>query len=145
MVGLSAASVSRHLSLLTLSQSIRELVDAGFVGISSAAELARLDDVQLQDELAQRIAHGELNREQVTAEVQAVVGRKATANGKSQSVRLQLPSGVGVTLKGDCPLDLETCIEVLKNVLSFCRKEARKGRDLTTVTKLLPLQTAQEV
>lgn len=76
------STLVKVLALLELPDSVQERVESGAVAPATAYEIARLPDPSAQDELAARVAAGELTRDDVAAEVRRRAGRSAGPKGR---------------------------------------------------------------
>jgi ParB family chromosome partitioning protein len=123
--GLSGASISRSLQLLTLPEDVQALVDAGEVPEDSAYYLSRLSDEAMIRKLAQDVAAGKLSRDKLAAIVRDQVGQgKPKATNKPEGWRLshKLDSGVSVTVSaGGRTLTQDD----VKAAVAFLNKEAK--------------------
>lgn len=136
-LGLSNASVTRFLSLLSLPLDIQERIAAGDIAVSAAYELSRIDDVGTRDELAQKLASGKLTRD-------GLVGvRKAARKGTDAKTAVQpsrvtavLGSGRSVTVTSE-GLSLERFIEVISELLEKARRVRPQGVELGTFIAML--------
>jgi ParB family chromosome partitioning protein len=123
--GLSAASISRSVQLLTLPEDVQALVDSEAVPEDSAYYLSRLADEAMIRNLAQDVAAGKLSRDKLAAVVRAQVGqRNPKGAGKPEGWRLsrKLDNGVSVTVSaGGRTLTQDD----VKAAVAFLNKEAK--------------------
>lgn len=137
-LGTSAGSITKMLKVLTLPAAIQEQVASGKIPPSAAYELSRIGSDTEQQQLADDLVAGKLNRDGLakaikdrakpaTAEKSSTVSSRATAS---------LPGGRTVTVVGPA-LDLETFIAVLEELLGHARKERNKGIGLSTFVAML--------
>lgn len=75
------ASVNRALALLDLPTEIQDRVESGALAPSVAYEVSRLDDMEVQRQVAEQIVSERLNREEATE----VVRRASPAGGSGRS------------------------------------------------------------
>jgi ParB family chromosome partitioning protein len=134
-LGFSNATVSRLLALLHLPDSIREQVHSGEIPLSSAYELARVDDGEAQASLASQVASGRLTRDALTGTVRSGRNGGDKPQGGSGRVCCKLPSGSTVTVSAES-LDLEEFITALEEVLAKARKARTQGIEVSTLAKM---------
>lgn len=98
----SPASVSRALALLGLPPELHKEVDSGAIPASAGYELAKVQDPDQQQSLAQKVISGELNRDQIANAVRETLGKppkvakpkaanKTAASPSSSSVPDMIP------------------------------------------------------
>ncbi|HEV3304499.1 MAG TPA: ParB/RepB/Spo0J family partition protein [Planctomycetaceae bacterium] len=136
-LGMSNASVSRLIALLSLPAPIQKQVEDGVIPSSAAAELARVDDPAKQAELAERIADGRLTRDGLSGERKAA--RKNGSNGaKSAASRATavLDPKRAVTVSSE-RLDLESFLQILEELVAKVRKIRPRGIGLSTFLRIL--------
>ena len=140
--GLSNATVTRTLALLTLPEAIRERVNSGQIPASAAYELARVKDPQQQSELAYQLAAGRLTRDGLAGALKARrKGGGVLSAAKPRRAIAFLGAGRSVTVVGDCST-LDAFIEALEEALAKARKARPQGLALTTFCKMLKDQAA---
>lgn len=79
----STSKVSRALSVTRLAPELQGKVQAGEVGSRAAAELARIDDPEAQRQLAEQIANGQANHQDVARA--ARTGAKKPSKGEPKT------------------------------------------------------------
>lgn len=152
-LGMSGATVSRLLAMLTLPPEILDRVEAGYIGASAAAELARIDDPKVRNELAGEVMNGGLTRDALVERVRRSRIQENDANSAAQSASVNRFSVTGdasgtrvvASLSGGRSITLVgpglTNLEILINWLTELQTEARKGRtqnlSLTTFARML--------
>ena len=135
-LGMSNATVSRLLALLTLPESIQERVCSGEIPANSGYELLDIKDADLQQELAEEIASRRMTRDELKAMVKA--RNKPATNSSSRSPgRVTAPLGEGraVTIVG-AP-NVEGAINILEELLVKLRKARPQGVSLGTFVQML--------
>ncbi|HVX12079.1 MAG TPA: ParB/RepB/Spo0J family partition protein [Pirellulales bacterium] len=135
-LGVSAAKVSRLLSLLSLPQPIREAVKAGRIPASAGYELAKVDDAAMQAEIAERLAQGKLSRDAVAGERKAA-RRRGNATAKAAKRRTAMLGGGRAVTVCTTGGTLDDFIAVLEDALSKARRGRTQGFSLTTFLRLL--------
>ena len=130
-MNVSNATVSRDLSLLSLSAALQQRVMSGELPGSVAATIARAGDETTQRDLADRYASGLIGRSDVEAHVSRQRSKSSKSGGKP--VRLKL-NGVSVTVSGK-QLSLDTLLAVLTR-LHQSASELKKARPAADVTAL---------
>jgi len=136
-LGFSSAKVSGLLSLLTLSDAIRQQIRDGQIPVSSGYELARVkDDPELQAKLAAQIASGTLTRDGLAGAIKAR-RRPPKARSASGVNRVVVPVGEGrsVSISGGLP-SLEALISVCEELLAKARKARTQGWTMPTFLKV---------
>lgn len=127
---LSNATVSRALALLKLPEDIQELVESKRVPPSAASELVRLKSDEERRELANRIASGELNREETTAAVQAKAGKRRSKRPAKQGRLVFEPESGGPKVTVSAPpeaMSVDALVETLEKLLKRARKARKEG------------------
>jgi ParB/RepB/Spo0J family partition protein len=142
-LGVSAATVTKHLGLLKLPESLQEQVASGAIAMSAAYELSRVDDAGVRSELAGELATGRLTRDGLAGAIKArsKVDKKDTS-GLATRVTALLSGGRTVTVLGPS-LNLEGFIEALEELLNKARKVRPQGVELGTFAKMLRDQAMQ--
>lgn len=136
-LGVSAAMVSRLLSLLALPDPIRQALKEAKIPASAGYELAKIDDAATQADLAQRLAEGKITRDGVAGARKAA--RRQT-NGKSPAGQKRLTAmlGDGRAVTVCCPGNtIDDFIAVLEEVLVKARKGRTQGFALDTLIRFL--------
>ncbi len=92
-LGVSPASVSRSLALLTLPEEIQESVHAGRLSASTAYEIAKTTDAARKADLVAEATHGGLRRERAARHSRAPksVQRPRKRGARKHSARTVLP------------------------------------------------------
>ncbi len=136
-LGISNASATRLLAMLTLPESIQNQVAAGLIPASAAYELSRVGDAGQQQELANQFAAGRLTRDglagAIKAQAKSVTKDPSVATGRATA---QLGDGRTVTVVGHS-LSLEGFIEILEELLGKARKVRPQGVELGTFIAML--------
>ena len=135
-VGMHPTTVCKSLSLLNLSEPIRQQVEEGTISPSAAYELARVKDTAEQAELATKVASGELSRDSLIAAIKQTKRRASKSNGKQKGATARLDGNRQVTVRGD-DLTVGTFIAALEDLLARCRTARTKGLSLRTLLRVL--------
>jgi len=136
-LGLSPATVSKHLAILKLPESIRAQIADGSIAASAAPELAAINDPAKQAELAQQLADGRLTRDGLAGARRAARSGAATsASGQTNRFTAVLGPGRSVTVLTD-RRDLESFIAVLEELLGKARRARTQGVAVATFVKML--------
>jgi ParB/RepB/Spo0J family partition protein len=135
-VGMHPAAVCKSLSLLNLSEPIRQQVEDGTISPSAAYELARVKDAIEQQQLAMKVATGELGRDSLIAAIKQTKRRASRGEGKQKGATARLDGNRQVTVRGD-GLTVGTFIAALEDLLARCRTARTKGLSLRTLLRVL--------
>jgi ParB family chromosome partitioning protein len=140
-IGLSPAAFTKSLSLLQLSEPIRQQIDQGRISPASGYELTRVADPQLRAEFAAQLVAGTLTRDALAGKVKAIKRQTPTAptaatETKHSRVTAKLSAGRMVTVCAS-NLTLESVIVTLEDLLSRCRAARTKGLALPTLLKVM--------
>lgn len=119
----SPASICRSFKLLELPAEVQSLVELGRLPVSIAAELHRCTSPALQRELAEKVAAGELTREQVS---QQVVSPKSSRVTKSVTLNL----GSGISLRAPLDASFKSMEKAAATFLREVREAKQNGGDL---------------
>jgi ParB family chromosome partitioning protein len=134
-LGISNASVTRLLSLLSLPAEIQDRIATGEIPVSAAYELSRVEGTQ-QTKLAEQVANGKMTRDALSGARKASKSRGQDSSALPGRVTAQLGEGRSVTVS--CPsLDMEGFIGVLEDVLARARKVRPQGVLLKTFLSML--------
>jgi ParB family chromosome partitioning protein len=88
----SQGAVSKSLSLLTLPADLQEKVDEGSIPATAAYEVARVEDVQVQREIARRIVEEDLTRDAAAEVVREAAGKPPKAGASKAKGRGAQPA-----------------------------------------------------
>lgn len=136
-LGVSNATVTRLLAVLALSQPIQDRVASGDIPLSSAYEIARVENPDEQARLADEVAGG-LTRDALTGARKAshrTPGKHISPDAPSR-VTAKLPGGKSITVAAP-QLNLESFIASLEELLGRARQARTKGLALDTFRKVL--------
>lgn len=140
-LGLSAATVSKTLSVLKLPEPIRDQVASGDIPADAGYMLARVEEPAKQAALAAEVVAGKLSRDALARKLKRVRRAEEQSTKGPNRVTALLGSGRSVTVaaKG---LNFDVLIEVLDHLLSRARKSKSQGISLTTFLHTLRDQAA---
>ncbi|HWB08661.1 MAG TPA: ParB/RepB/Spo0J family partition protein [Pirellulales bacterium] len=136
-LGVSTATVSRLLSLLTHPEHIKQALKEGKIPGSAGFELAKIEDAQVREDFFQKLMEGTITRDGVAG------ARKAAERGKNgkppaavKRVTAMLGGGRAVTV---CTQDdtLDGFISALEDTLAKARRGRSMGFALDTLLRLL--------
>jgi ParB family transcriptional regulator, chromosome partitioning protein len=138
-LGLSAAMVTRLLSLAKLPASILEEVERGAINLSSAYELSQVADPQRQKWLADQVRNGELKREGLARARSAPPQASQSAGGVKSMKRLtaKLDDGLSVIVIGEGMDSLDQYIACVKELLAKAQRARTRYLTLGTFLKTL--------
>ena len=135
-LGMSNATVSRLLTLLSLPEEIQEQVASGKIAPSAAAELAKVKEAERRSDLAGQLASGKLTRDEVAKA--AKKPKKRSLAPKPASERLIAMLGLGRVVSVLAPsLSIESVIELLEELLAKARKAKTQNLSLATFARFL--------
>ena len=135
-LGLSAASVSKSLALLSLPEAVRDRLADGSIAASAAYELARVDDPAAQLALAEQLAGGTLTRDGVRGRRRAGTKLDSSDTKPASRVVACLDERRSLTLTGPCD-GLDGLIAALEELLGKARKVRPQAVSLPTFVKML--------
>lgn len=136
-LGMSNASVTRLIGLLSLPDEVQEQVANGKIAPSTAYELARVQDPEKQLTLARAAVAGRLTRDAATSQARRKKARTPTPQSRKVArASALLGNGCGVSVSGT-DLSLETFIATLEETLGRARKARTKGWELGTFIRAL--------
>jgi ParB family chromosome partitioning protein len=124
--------VVRAMSLLDLPEVIQQRVEQGTLAPATAYEISKVGDEQVQEELAARVVHEGLSREETIEAVRAAAppgpakGRgRGALRGKKKSVTLRTFRAVGckVTVENRKGIDTALAIAALRETLAQLESE----------------------
>lgn len=137
LLGMSAATVSRHLKLLSLPAEILQLLKDRKVSLSAAYALTQIVDPQQQAELAGALANGQFTRDGLCGEVRS--RKRAKENGHTENAvaraALTFSDGRSVSVTGN-HLTLDRFIGTLEELLAKARKARTQGIELRTFVRV---------
>ncbi|MCA9042357.1 MAG: hypothetical protein KDA65_18535, partial [Planctomycetaceae bacterium] len=135
-LGLSQATVSRSLKLLTLPEEVQQQIAAGVIPDSVGYELSQLMDAGEQVLMAEQIASGTMTRDQLQAKRKTKQTDNASGLPSPSRAVARLGAGRSVSVTGN-NLTLDAFIAQLEEVLRQARKVRPKGVELKTFLQLL--------
>ena len=134
-LGVSQTLVSNRLALLSLPEPVREHVATRRIPASTAAELARVADPKAQAELAEKVANGELTRDEVAKAAKR--SKRKQQSSDLGRVSAQLPGSRAINLVGPGLDDVETLISWLTDLLTEAKKARGQNLELATFIRTL--------
>jgi ParB family transcriptional regulator, chromosome partitioning protein len=140
-VGLNPAAVTKSLALLSLSEPLRDLINSGAISAAAGYELARIDNPQIQAELAREVAAGRLSRDALVGKIKALKRGAPDSSRARARVTAVLDANRSVTLTGGGLCSLETLIQWLEDLLARARKARPQNLELGTFIKMLKDQS----
>ncbi len=133
-LGVSDSLVGDYLSLLTLPFEVQEQVNNGTLHLSKAALIAQQEsDPDRQRELAGQAAT--LSRNALAAKVRQLRQTERKPEVAVKSLKLPLPSGTTVVLKGK-NMTLESAIQELADLVKAMKKANDDGIDGSTFSRV---------
>lgn len=141
-LGVSPTMVSRLLALLTLPENIRQALKEGRIAPSAGYELAKIEDLAIQAEMAQKLMEGKITRDGL-ASARKGAQREPTGRSAAPLKRLTAMLGAGRAVTVIMAADtLDEFITALEEALAKARKGRTQGFALDTLLRLLRDQAA---
>ncbi len=141
MLGLSAGTVTRHISILKLPADLLQRVAVGEISADAAYMLSRIEDPAEQKRLAMLVIDGQLSRDGLARKLKAT--RRSDERRASGSTRCTALLGK-CSLTFDGPgLSLDTMIEWTEQLLARARKAKSNGLTLETFVRALRDQASE--
>lgn len=135
-LGISGGTITKCEALLTLPDEIQTLVDDGRVSESAAYEISRITDPQGQLELANAVAAGRLNRDQVADAVRSRIGKRNIVS-KAGRLSCKLEGGISVTVSSADALTWDGLLTALDALKKQARKLADSGEEVASLARVL--------
>jgi ParB family chromosome partitioning protein len=136
-VGMKPAAVTKSLALVSLPEPIRLKIDAGLISAAAGYELARIEDMQLQADLAEQVAAGTLNRDALSGRIKSMNRASGDRAKSMRRVTAMLDHQRSVTLSGTGLASVEVLIGWLEELLGKARKARPQNLALGTFIKML--------
>jgi ParB family chromosome partitioning protein len=136
-VGMNPATVTKSLALLDLPLELQKKIDAGVINAASGYQLARINNSQIQAELAGQVASGALSRDQLIGKVKAMKRGNGTAAKSKSRVTAMIDPGRSITFSGAGLASVETLIDWLEELLAKARKVRPQNLALGTFISML--------
>ena len=135
-LGLSAADVSRSLSLLKLPASLLEQVADATLPADAAYQLSRVADPREQAVLAAEVTGKRLTRDALARKLRRVRQTEASNDRGPSRVTAMLGEGRAITFAGKS-LTLDAIVECMEPLLAKARKARTQGISLQTFIRTL--------
>lgn len=103
-LGVSPATITRSLALLTLPESILKRVESGEITADSAYRLSQIEDVVRQTQLADEAADGRLTRDHIAKQVHAHKSRRRAPPSRRKTTTCR--ERVSLRLAADCTMTI---------------------------------------
>ena len=114
-LGISGASVSRAIKLLTLPEDIQAQIDDGSISADSGYHISRLPDEAAQRILAEDVASGRITRNGVAEAVQKVIPKK-DVKPTPERATYRLDGGVTVTVSATTTLTFDLLLAAIEQI-----------------------------
>ncbi|MBL9081600.1 MAG: ParB/RepB/Spo0J family partition protein [Planctomycetales bacterium] len=134
-LGFSETKVSGLRKLLTLPPEILAQVEAGAIPVSTAYELARIDDPIRRAELFAQAATGAVTRDEVSGARRSTTRSAAGPDDGPSRVTLSIDKNSSVTFSGP-GLTLDRIIGLSEALLAKARRGRTRGFELPTLVKM---------
>jgi ParB family chromosome partitioning protein len=142
-LGFSNGTVTKLLALLSLPEHLQQQLRAGALPATAAYELAGVADATEQDQLAGRVARGELTRDGLTDSIKA--RKRSTKRNKSARrachVTMKLEDRQSVVVRAPA-LDLNVFVTIVEKLLACAKQAQNDGLTLEALLKRLANQRA---
>jgi ParB family transcriptional regulator, chromosome partitioning protein len=146
-LGFANGTITKLLSLLSLPEAIQQRLRAGEIPATAAYELTKENDSAAQNELASRIADGELTRDGLSAAIKSGKRKRRTKKNSSRRLRCitaRLSDRQSVTVNAPT-IDLNSLAEILEQLLGHVHQAQTEGLTLDAFLNRLkakPLNSA---
>jgi ParB family chromosome partitioning protein len=117
-------SISRALALLDLPSTVQVRVEQGALAPSTAAEIAKIDNPEEQQAVAEEAIASGLKRAEVAAVVQAVRAKRPVPEPRPEPVVLDLGDGMTVTVRWRKATGV-TAVQIIKMALKILQDRER--------------------
>ena len=140
-LGLTDGTVSKLLSLLSLSEELQRRIDSGDLPASAAYHLTKVDDPEVRDEFASKVSSGELTRDELSGAIKATKRSRTTSKTAPET-------GDGQTrefYEGQHQrpgLDLNSFVQIIEKLLNHAQQARSDGLTLDALLKRLATQRA---
>ena len=132
-LGLSGADITRSKALLTLPETIQQMVDDGRVPESAGYDISRLPDEAAQFRLAAALAEGRMTRDQATTFVREQLGKKPS---KTQGrLALRLNGGVSLSISRSQPWTWKELLPVIDRLQREAKKLAEGNKEVAELAR----------
>jgi ParB family chromosome partitioning protein len=137
-LGLTNGTVSKLLSLLALPEELQRQIHAGEVTASAAYQLTKLNDVSERDQLAGRVAKGEMTRDELSRAIRKGKRRQRIQKPicRAACVTARMESRQSVSVRAPT-LDLNSFVSILQNLLNHAQEARAEGLTLEALVKRL--------
>lgn len=138
-LGFANGTITKLLSVLSLSAAIQERIQKGEIPATAAYDLARVANPAEQEQLAQRLANGELTRDGLSGEVKTrnrVRRTRKSPSHRRSFFKVRLPGRQLVTVSAP-NLDLPSFITIVETLLAHAQKAQSEGLTLEALLKRL--------
>jgi ParB family chromosome partitioning protein len=126
-LGISQSSVVQALAPLKLPEPVQEMVEQEVISAAAAYEVSKLDDPELQAEVAQAAVAEGLKRSEVAELVQAVKARRPAPRPRPEPVTVDLGDGCTVTVRWKKAGEL-TALQALRKAAKALQEQEVRGR-----------------
>jgi ParB/RepB/Spo0J family partition protein len=138
-LGFANGTITKLLSVLSLPGPIQKRIQNGEIPATAAYELTHVDDMAAQNQLANRIASGELTRDGLSGAIKSRNrnGRaKKTASRRPSCVKVRFPGRQSVTVSAP-NLDLNSFVAIVETVLAHAKAAQSEGLTLDVLLRRL--------
>lgn len=136
-LGLTAGTVSKLLSLLSLPEDLQKRIDAGEIPTTTAYELTKLNDPEERNRLANQVANGELTRDRASVVIKRKKqNRQRVLKARPLRVTAKLENRQSVSVVAES-LELDSFVSILERLLVHAQRARADGLNLHDMLKRL--------
>ena len=127
---ISKSMVTQLMSVLTLPEQAKEMLNTGDLPLSTAYAISRAPTPDAQNALLDKASRGELKRDEAQQVVQSASKQRKTR------ITFELDGG-DVTIVSSTGLDLTGYVAIGQQLVRECRKAGAQGLDAKTLARVL--------
>lgn len=140
-LGLANGTITKLLALLSLPDGVQQRIRDGELPATAAYKLTHVKDSAEQDQLASRVANGDLTRDQLSGAIKARKrnrGAKKNPSPRCSHATAKLEGRQSVTVSAPA-LDLNSFVQILEKLLAHAEQARSDGLTLDALLKRLKL------
>jgi ParB family chromosome partitioning protein len=141
-LGLTNGTVSKLLSILSLPEELQRRIDAGELSASAAYHLTKVDDPEMRNQLAGKVARGELTRDELSSAIKAKKQRRrGPKKPRPRKVTAKFENSAKVSVSAP-NLDLNSFVQIVEMLLAHAQRARNDGMTLDALIKRFSGQRA---